>query len=53
MKVKNQVSEIIEPKTQTELFGYDEYFNYFVKLFENKNDHESTSKKSREKLKVQ
>ena len=37
MKVKNQVSEIIEPKIQTELFGYDEYFNYFVKLFENKN----------------
>ena len=35
MKTRNQDIEILEPKNQLHLFGYVNYFNDFIKLFEN------------------
>ena len=36
MKTTNEDIEIISPRNQLRLFGYDDYFNSFIKLFEKK-----------------
>ena len=36
MKIDTENVEILSPKNQLQLFGYDDYFNSFIKLF-NKN----------------
>ena len=33
MNVDNKNIEILSPKNQLQLFGYDDYFNSFIKLF--------------------
>ena len=33
MTIDNENSEIISPKNQLNLFGYENYFNLFAKLF--------------------
>ena len=33
MNVENKISKILESKLQTELYGYKEYFNYFISLY--------------------
>ena len=35
MKISSDDAEIISPKNQLLLFGYQNYFNSFVKLFHN------------------
>ena len=35
MKTKNKKNEILFPKNQLQLYGYDDYFNTFIKLFNN------------------
>jgi len=35
MKTKNKKNEILFPKNQLQLYGYDDYFNTFIKLFSN------------------
>ena len=36
MKTTYEDIEIVAPKNQLHLFGYEDYFNYFIKLFEKK-----------------
>jgi len=36
MNKKTSDSDILPPKNQLQLFGYDDYFNEFIKLFHNK-----------------
>ena len=37
MKIEKESKKITNSKNQLHLYGYDNYFNYFVKLFMNKN----------------
>ena len=37
MKTPSKNTEILKPKNQLRLFGYDNYFHSFVRLFGNKN----------------
>ena len=34
MKLESHDVEIVAPREQLNLFGYDSYFNFFIKLFE-------------------
>ena len=36
MKKTNENIEIISPKNQLRLFGFDDYFNFFIELYEKK-----------------
>ena len=36
MKTTYEDIEIVAPKNQLHLFGYEDYFNAFIKLFEKK-----------------
>ena len=36
MKKKREVMEIVSPRNQLNLFGYEKYFDYFTNLFEKK-----------------
>ena len=37
MKIEKESKKITNSKNQLHLYGYENYFNYFVKLFMNKN----------------
>ena len=37
MNSKDRIIEILEPKKQLNLFGFNDYFNFFIEIFKKKN----------------